>query len=193
MGENMENQDINEESYNGSYKATQKNDSSHQWKATCKILLQSFSPTQFHKTFVYVFLNHKMLQIIIIIFFCFKFWFWGWLPKVSFQPNSSKLLFMCSWITKCSKSSSYVFILWDHILSSGESALSHSHLSLSKVLVYFGGWGGGELSTFQESLATHYSSPPPHSPPNQTLSGTCFACLLAHNSAVHELANEPSH
>ncbi len=41
MGESMENQDIDEESYNGSYKATKKNDSSHQWKVACKILLQS--------------------------------------------------------------------------------------------------------------------------------------------------------
>jgi major membrane immunogen (membrane-anchored lipoprotein) len=48
MKENMKNQEIDEESYNGSYKATKKNDSSHQWKATCKILLQSLSPTQFH-------------------------------------------------------------------------------------------------------------------------------------------------
>jgi len=30
MGENMENQEIDEEFYNGSYKATGKNDSSHQ-------------------------------------------------------------------------------------------------------------------------------------------------------------------
>jgi hypothetical protein len=71
----MENQEIDEESYNGSYKATKKNDSSHQWKAACKILLPSLSPTQFHQTFVYVFLNHKMLQIISIFFFFFKFWF----------------------------------------------------------------------------------------------------------------------
>jgi hypothetical protein len=89
--------------------------------------------------------------------------------------------------------SSYVFILWDCILSSGEGALSHSHSSLTKVLVYFGGWGGGELSTFQESLATHYSSPPPHPLPNQAMFDACFACLLAHNNAVHELANELSH
>jgi hypothetical protein len=67
----------------------------------------------------------------------------------------------CSWITKCSKFSSYVFILWDHILNNNEGALSHSHLSFSKVLVYFGGWGGGELSTFQESLATRYFHPHP--------------------------------
>jgi len=84
MGESMENQEIDEESYNGSYKTTKKNDSSHQWKATCKILLQSLSLTQFHQTFVSMFLNHKMFQIIIIIiiifFFFFKFWFWGWLP-----------------------------------------------------------------------------------------------------------------
>jgi hypothetical protein len=57
----------------------------------------------------------------------------------------------------------------------------------------FWGQGRSELSTFQESLATCYSSPPPHPPPNRALSGACFACLLAHNSAVHELANEPSH
>jgi hypothetical protein len=30
MGESMENQEIDEKSYNGSYKATKKNDSSHQ-------------------------------------------------------------------------------------------------------------------------------------------------------------------
>jgi hypothetical protein len=29
MGESMENQEIDEESYNGNYKATKKNDSSH--------------------------------------------------------------------------------------------------------------------------------------------------------------------
>ncbi len=59
MKESMENQEIDEESYNGSYKATKNNDSSHQWKVACKILLQSLSPTQFHQTFVFVFLNHK--------------------------------------------------------------------------------------------------------------------------------------
>ncbi len=34
---------------------------------------------------------------------------------------------------------------------------------------------------------------PPHPPPNRALFDTCFACLLAHNNALHELANEPSH
>jgi hypothetical protein len=67
------------------------------------------------------------------------------------------------------------------------------HIRHSQVLVYFGGWGRGELSTFQESLMTCYSSPPPHLLPNRALSGACFACFLTHNSVVHELANEPSH
>jgi hypothetical protein len=95
-------------------------------------------------------------------------------------------LFVCFWITKCSKFFSYVFILWDHILSNIKGALSHSHSSLSKVLVYFGGWGEVELSTFQKFLATCYSSPPPHPPPNRDLSGACFACFLAHNSAAFQ-------
>jgi len=59
MKESMENQEIDEESYHGNYKATKKNDSSLQWKVACKILLQTFSSTQFHHTFVSVFLNHK--------------------------------------------------------------------------------------------------------------------------------------
>jgi hypothetical protein len=100
---------------------------------------------------------------------------------------------VCFWITKCSKSSSYGFILWDHILSNGEGALNHSHPSLSKVLVYFGGGARASFSTFQESLATRYSSPPPHPPPNRALFGACFVYIFAHNNAVHELANEPSH
>ncbi len=63
--------------------------------------LQHFSPTQFLQTSLVVFLNHKMLQT-----FFFKYWFWDLLHKISLQPNSTRLLFMCSWITKCSKSSS---------------------------------------------------------------------------------------
>jgi hypothetical protein len=57
----------------------------------CNISLQPNSPR----------LNHKMFQT-----FFFKFWFWDWLHKISLQPNSTKLLFLCSWIKKCSKSSS---------------------------------------------------------------------------------------
>jgi hypothetical protein len=49
MGKSMENQKINEKSYNGSYKATKKNDSSHQWKVACKILLQSHYSLQKEK------------------------------------------------------------------------------------------------------------------------------------------------
>ncbi len=41
MRESMENQKIDEKCDNGSYKATKKNDYSHQWKATCKISMQS--------------------------------------------------------------------------------------------------------------------------------------------------------
>ncbi len=59
MKESMENQEIDEESYHGNYKATKKNDSNLQWKVACKILLQTLSPTQFHQTFIFVFLNHK--------------------------------------------------------------------------------------------------------------------------------------
>jgi hypothetical protein len=44
------------------------------------------------------------------------------------------------------------FYFVDLIFSNGECVLNHSHSSLSKVLVYFGGQGGVELSTFQEFL-----------------------------------------
>jgi hypothetical protein len=64
------------------------------------------------------------------------------------ELNSSKLLFMCSWITKCSKSSSYVFISWDHILSSSEGALNH-HIHHSQK--FWSILGGGVGVSFQLS------------------------------------------
>jgi hypothetical protein len=96
-----------------------------------------------------MFLNYKMLQT-----FFFKFWFWNCLHKISLRPNSTKLLFLYSWITKCSKPSSsnsgfeiaYIKSLFDPIppdfylcVPESQNAPNHHHhhhhLLLLQILV----------------------------------------------------------